>query len=114
MQPTHVKQRLLAAKGDIEARLAQTQKHFHKEVAVSANSHERAVETSNDEVVGALDAEGQRELQQINRALQRLEGGEYAYCSRCGKGIGEQRLTLLPFTEHCIACARDTAVSAAP
>ena len=106
MQLMHTKQRLLGLKGEIEARLAQTQKHFHKDTAGSANSHEQAVENGNDTVVQALDAEGQRELQQINRALQRLENGDYPYCSKCGKAIGEQRLSLIPFTEHCIACAR--------
>ena len=113
MKLMHTKQRLLALKGELEARLAQTQRHFHKEAAGSANSHEQAVETSNDTVVQALDAEGQHELQQINRALQRLENGDYPYCNKCGKKIGEQRLSLIPFTEHCIACARDASVSAA-
>ena len=96
----------LVVSAELEARLARTHKHLHgKDAPVSANFHEQVVETGNDQVVQALEQEGQQELRQIDRALTRLESGDYPYCSKCGTAIGEQRLAAIPYTEHCIKCA---------
>ena len=106
MNLQHHKQQLLTSKLELEARLANTQRHLHqKQEPVSPNFHEQVVETSNDAQVYQLEDLAQAELQQINRALARIESGEYPYCSRCGKGIGEQRLLAVPYTDHCISCA---------
>lgn len=106
MNLLHAKQKLLAARAELEARLERTHKHLHgKDAPVSANFHEQVVETGNDQVVQALEQEGQQELRQIDKALARLESGDYLYCSKCGKAIGEQRLTAIPYTDHCINCA---------
>jgi DnaK suppressor protein len=105
MSLQHAKQRLLTIRGELEARLVRTQKHLHRAEALSANSHEQAVETGNDEVVQALDQEGQQELQKVLRALRRVDDGSYPYCHACGKSIGEKRLDALPWTDVCIKCA---------
>ncbi len=47
----------------------------------------------------------QRQLQQIEAALQRIEAGEYGECLHCGKAIATARLTLNPATPLCIECA---------
>jgi RNA polymerase-binding protein DksA len=106
MNLLHAKEKLMAAKAELEARLERTHKHLHgKDAPVSPNFHEQVVETGNDQVVQALEQEGLHELRQITRALARLESGDYPYCSKCGTAIGEQRLTAIPYTEHCIKCA---------
>jgi RNA polymerase-binding transcription factor DksA len=57
------------------------------------------VETG-DEVDLVLDrAEG--ELEDVERALRRLDEGTYATCEACGRAIGEDRLTRLPLTRRC-------------
>ena len=53
----------------------------------------------------ALERAGERELAQINRALARIEAGEYGLCRECGQAIAEARLEALPFSDLCIACA---------
>jgi DnaK suppressor protein len=99
------RERLLAAKAELEARLERTHKHMHRSEPVSANSHEQVVETGNDEVVKALEQEGQQELNQIRKALLRIEKGEYASCAKCHKPIGEERLNAVPWTDVCVKCA---------
>ncbi len=59
----------------------------------------------NEEIIHALDEEGRIELKQIQRALDRLDKGEYESCSSCGEEIGQQRLEAIPETELCINCA---------
>lgn len=66
---------------------------------------EQAQERENDEVMDALGNEVRRELQQVNRALRRIDEGDYEYCSDCGEPIALARLQVLPFTDYCIECA---------
>lgn len=101
-----VKRQLLASKREIESRLERTHKHiYQKDEPVSANFNEQIKQTENDALVRALEEEGQEELRQINRALQRLESGDYLECRSCGQPIGEARLQAIPHAEQCIKCA---------
>lgn len=43
-------------------------------------------------------------LQQINRALQLIELGEYGICRVCGKEIDIQRMEAVPTTRICVPC----------
>ena len=45
------------------------------------------------------------ELAQVNKALERIESGEYLNCAACGEDIGEERLMAIPYTDSCIKCA---------
>ena len=56
----------------------------------------------------ALEAERRRgvELQRINAALARIEGGEFGACAVCGDDIEPKRLDYDPAAPNCIACAR--------
>lgn len=105
MSLQHARQRLFTIRSELEARLVRTYKHTHRDTALSPNSHEQAVESSNDAVVQALDAEGRQELLQVRNALARIDSGDYANCSKCGKAIGDERLQAIPWTDVCIKCA---------
>jgi len=48
----------------------------------------------------------QRRLMEIAQALQRLEEGTFGRCEGCRRVIPLERLRALPFTRHCIHCAR--------
>jgi DnaK suppressor protein len=107
MDINEIKKQLLSDRHTLEDRLERTHKHiFHKDEAISPNFHEQVVQTENDQLVYALDHEGQSELNQINEALRRIEAGSYTQCSKCGEPIGEQRLEAIPYTSSCISCAR--------
>ncbi len=45
-------------------------------------------------------------LDQISEALLRIKAGKYGSCTECGEAITKQRLQALPYTPHCIGCAR--------
>ena len=45
------------------------------------------------------------ELRRIELALQRLDAGEYGYCTACGEAISPMRLDLDPAVPICIDCA---------
>lgn len=48
----------------------------------------------------------QETLEQIQDALSRIEAGTYGRCQECGGPIAKPRLQALPYTRHCIECAR--------
>ena len=73
---------------------------------MSANFSEQAVELANEDVVTALDEEGRRELDLIDKALLRINEGVYGHCLGCGERILEQRLDALPFAPNCVSCAQ--------
>ncbi len=55
---------------------------------------------TGDEVDLVLDsAEG--ELEDVERALRRLDDGTYATCEACGRAIGADRLAASPLTRRC-------------
>ena len=53
------------------------------------------------DVLATLDEKGQKDIQAINRALARMDLGEYGSCEVCGKGIEMERLETIPWTSVC-------------
>lgn len=46
-------------------------------------------------------------LRKIEKALQRIEDGEYDICESCGNPIGKKRLLARPETTYCIICKEE-------
>jgi RNA polymerase-binding transcription factor DksA len=42
------------------------------------------------------------ELDEVERALAKLDGGSYGVCEICGEAIAEPRLEAMPATRFCI------------
>lgn len=45
-------------------------------------------------------------LKDVNKALDRLKGGDYGVCKYCGKPIDEKRLMARPTSTSCIDCKK--------
>ncbi len=48
----------------------------------------------------------QETLQLVQSALKRIDAGTFGLCDECGEPIAKPRLQALPYTKHCIQCAR--------
>src|SRR5215475_5219830 len=46
-------------------------------------------------------------LEQVHEALGRIDAGTFGRCQECGDPIARPRLQALPYTPHCIQCARE-------
>ncbi|MFH9983825.1 TraR/DksA family transcriptional regulator [Streptomyces sp. NPDC017179] len=55
--------------------------------------------------VAALLAQARDHLTDLDRALERLEEGDYGRCEGCGEPIPTQRLEVRPAARTCIRCA---------
>lgn len=46
-------------------------------------------------------------LKKIDKALKKIDAGEYGVCELCGEEIGVKRLEARPVTDLCIRCKED-------
>jgi DnaK suppressor protein len=63
-----------------------------------------ANETAEQETMLTLQHNIQRELEQVNQALVRLENGTYGKCTNCGRPIPAARLEARPYSMYDIDC----------
>lgn len=54
--------------------------------------------------LGRLAEHERRELEEVRRALGRIEQGAYGTCDVCGGAIPLKRLRVVPATVHCVDC----------
>lgn len=99
--------RLSAKKAELEDRIARLARDArHADEPVEKDFEEQATQREGEEVTTELLNESRRELQQISRALLRMDSGDYGICANCGADIGEGRLNAVPEATHCIKCAK--------
>lgn len=83
--------------------------------AAEAYSRERDAEATQDpadmaanaytkELLMSMSTNDRQLLESIDRALYRIEEGEYGYCDNCGEPIQEKRLEAVPWAQHCVRC----------
>jgi RNA polymerase-binding transcription factor DksA len=52
----------------------------------------------------ALSAQALAAVEDIDRALAKIDAGTYGICERCGQPIPKERLRALPYAALCVAC----------
>ena len=100
-----LRDQLLSKKEELTERLEKINANLRR--GYDADSKERAKEFEDREVVDALGNEARMEITKINEGLQRIQSGDFGYCSICGGDIKENRLRAYPYALECIDCAND-------
>jgi len=65
---------------------------------------DHAAINNNSVVESAIVEQQQKELQEIDKALDKIANGEYGICEMCEDEIGFQRLKVKPHAIYCIDC----------
>ena len=52
----------------------------------------------------ALSAQALAAVEDIDKALAKMDAGTYGICERCGQPIPKERLRALPYAALCVAC----------
>ena len=65
---------------------------------------DRAVEGADEQIAIAQNEE--QLLADTEAALERIEAGTFGLCQNCGREIGHDRLSAIPYTSWCIECAQ--------
>ncbi|MET8893557.1 TraR/DksA family transcriptional regulator [Streptomyces albogriseolus] len=55
--------------------------------------------------VAALLSQAREHLNELDHAMERLEGGDYGRCEQCGEQIPTERLEVRPAAKTCVGCA---------
>ncbi len=78
------------------------------ELLSTADNHlaDAATDTYERELDEGLEEDARGQLRQVEKALARIESGEYGKCEVCGKEIPVERLEAVPWTTLCIDDAR--------
>ncbi len=87
----------------LKARVAAIDGTLREEL--SADFEEQAGELETQDALETMEANGAREIQDIDAALHRISDGSYGICVQCGAEIAPQRLAVLPTAAKCIVCA---------
>jgi DnaK suppressor protein len=79
------------------------------ELAHSSDNHlaETATATLGREIDHTLGENSEEVLNQIDRALRRIDDGTYGTCGTCAREIAPERLEAYPWASLCIDCKRE-------
>ncbi|MBX9366909.1 TraR/DksA C4-type zinc finger protein [Streptomyces massasporeus] len=65
--------------------------------------------STDDHLLSAQKTAMERVLEEIEEAFARIDDGTYGTCVGCAKPVPAERLEILPYTRHCVACQRRAA-----
>jgi RNA polymerase-binding protein DksA len=74
--------------------------------ASPADLSDQGSDTYEHEFTLSLLQSQEQTLKEIDEALSRIEQGKFGRCEECGGPIPRARLQALPYTRHCVSCAR--------
>jgi DnaK suppressor protein len=80
--------------------------HRDKENAKLAPASDLADQGAEYEFTLGLLQNQEQTLEEIDEALERVRRGRFGQCEECGAAISKPRLQALPYTRHCVSCAR--------
>lgn len=97
-QRTALLAQIVQQRGGTRSRVEVAEAHFaHREDAPAQIASERDIEF-------ALNEHETAQLDQLAKALERLDLGRYGSCTDCGTTIAAERLRATPQAARCIAC----------
>ena len=104
------RERLLALRARLQGDMTQMEDNaLNKEHATTTSmpNHMAELGSGNFDREFTLSLLGSEKdaLNQIDRALKRIEDGSYGQCEACGVKIPESRLKAIPYAAQCVRCA---------
>lgn len=103
----HMRQNLVQRRDALRRALAGDLSSLHKLNQSSGDMLDAALDQAQDEINSQLAEVESRELTQIEKALERMQAGQYGVCEVCSGKIKLERLKALPYATVCIDCQRE-------
>ena len=75
-------------------------------MSAPADPADQGLDSYQHEFTLSLLQNQEQTLEEIAEALDRIGKGTYGRCEECGEPIPRARLQALPYTRHCVSCAR--------
>ncbi len=100
-----LKQRLIERRQEIFERRHLRRDSWERLHEAENEFEETAQKSHISQGLAQLDASEKNEIEAIDRALGRMETGDYGFCEGCEDRIAPGRLEALPFVSFCTRCA---------
>ena len=100
-----LKETLLQRRQEIFERLYRLEESWQELGEREIEWEEEAQKVDLSELYDRLDSFERDEIEQIDRALQKIGTTGFGICESCSKPIKEQRLAAIPYTRWCRLCA---------
>jgi DnaK suppressor protein len=101
-----LRERLETERARLTNELQQFKVTGHKNLGYSTHMADDASAAFDQARDLALQGNLKRMLQQVEKALERLDNGAYGVCEACGQPIDPARLEALPHAARCLDCQR--------
>ena len=102
-----IKQTLEEQRQNLAAFINKKQTSQHAMEVSNPGPGDRAMDSRNKNRETLLINHVEQQLEDINKALDRLESGTYGICTSCGDNIQAERLDIKPSAAFCIDCQRN-------
>jgi RNA polymerase-binding transcription factor DksA len=97
-----VRDRLAARGAELRERVYRVRMDLGRESnPLPRDSPDAAIALENDEILEAIESTALQELERIDRAMARIEGGTFAICERCGGRIDAARQRAVAYATEC-------------
>jgi RNA polymerase-binding protein DksA len=101
-----IQQTLEEQRQNLAAFFDKKQNSQHEMEISNPDQAERAMKSRDKNRETLLLNHVERQLEDINQALNRMERGTYGICTSCGENIQAARLDIMPSAALCIECQR--------
>jgi len=80
-------------------------KDQNKTTSMPTSMAELGSDNFDQELTLSLLGNEKHSLDQIEAAIERIDGGSYGRCEECGEKIPKSRLDAIPYATQCVRCA---------
>jgi|SRR3989344_6240164 len=108
MNPEHFKIRLQEQKEKLEKEIDHYRKEdpYQKQLRSTEVLDDSITEIEEHDRLLATSEELKKDLQEVQKALGRIDAQKYGICVSCGNKIEEERLKVVPTAIMCLSCQR--------
>lgn len=100
-----LRQKLLDERNEIFTNLMADEEILNNSSDYVEDSGELAFDNLDKDIIAKISSQEKETLRQMDKALKRIESGDYGICTECGASIGFERLEVLPYIQICKDCA---------
>jgi len=100
-----LKQKLIDERNEIFSNLVADEEILNNNSDYVEDSGELAFDNLDKDIIAKISNQEKETIRQMDKALKRIEAGEYGICTQCGANIGFERLEVLPYIQICKDCA---------
>lgn len=98
------RQELLEERGKLKEQLERLEAVEYESVGYGNHIADDATDAFEQTVGVALQRKLETTLEEVKRALAKLDNGTFGLCEACGVRVDRARLEALPYAKHCLNC----------